>query len=254
MKSPLGLDADLPVMDIVQESLGLLWVKRGIVSARFLPVMLLLAGLDWVSSTWMSESHLFGQLGFMLVSMLLGVVFATACHRMTLMPEKSLVQKGIWRREEWRYLMRLMLMGLATSVVITPIVILFALLQVQQMMVLGGALAIMTGLYVSARLAITLPEIAVGQTTSFQRAWKLSKGNGSRLVMVVWIAPLLISGPFLLLFLLDNTLLNYLAAFGSYVTSLISLVMMSLSYRFLTSFESGNDHPVVSSSSDGFDA
>ncbi|MDO6805459.1 hypothetical protein Q4595_23605, partial [Wenyingzhuangia sp. 1_MG-2023] len=73
-------------------------------------------------------------------------------------------------------------------------------------------------------------------------------------VMVVWIAPLLISGPFLLLFLLDNTLLNYLAAFGSYVTSLISLVMMSLSYRFLTSFESGNDHPVVSSSSDGFDA
>jgi hypothetical protein len=35
MKSPLGLDADLPVLDIVQESLGLLWVKRGIVLARF---------------------------------------------------------------------------------------------------------------------------------------------------------------------------------------------------------------------------
>ncbi|WP_369854791.1 hypothetical protein [Candidatus Thalassolituus haligoni] len=253
MKSPLGLDADLPVLDIVQESLGLLWVKRGIVLARFLPVMLLLAALDWASTTLVPESHLFGQLGFALASMLFGVVFATACHRMTLMPEKNLVQPGVWRREEWRYLMRLLLMGLALSAVITPILLLFALLQIQQMMVLGGAVAIMAGLYVSARLSVTLPEIAVGQSTSFKRAWNLSKGNGSRLVLVVWITPLLISAPFLLLFLLDNTVLNYLAAFGTYVTSLVSLVMLSLSYRFLTSFESVVEQTDVPPSN-GFDA
>ena len=237
MKSPLGLDADLPVLDIVQESLGLLWVKRGIVLARFLPVMLLLAALDWASTTLVPESHLFGQLGFALASMLFGV--------MTLMPEKNLVQPGVWRREEWRYLMRLLLMGLALSAVITPILLLFALLQIQQMMVLGGAVAIMAGLYVSARLSVTLPEIAVGQSTSFKRAWNLSKGNGSR--------PLLISAPFLLLFLLDNTVLNYLAAFGTYVTSLVSLVMLSLSYRFLTSFESVVEQTDVPPSN-GFDA
>ena len=83
---------------------------------------------------------------------------------------------------------------------------------------------------------MTLPELAIGRRTSLKRAWAMSRGNGSRLVLVVIVLPLLLTAPFLLLYWFDLLLLNYLAALGVYASTLISLVMLSLAYRFLLEF------------------
>ena len=101
----------------------------------------------------------------------------------------------------------------------------------------------MIGLYFGSRLSITLPEMALGQKSSLGRAWQMSRGNGSKLVLVVFIVPVMMTMPFILLMFGNDTpgLLSYLAAFGTYITTLISLVMLSLSYRFLLEFYEPDD-------------
>ena len=48
MKSPLGLNTELPVGDMISEAVNLLWQKRQQVLAMFLPAILLLAFVDWI--------------------------------------------------------------------------------------------------------------------------------------------------------------------------------------------------------------
>jgi hypothetical protein len=236
MKSPKGLDVELPVMEIMRDALWLIWSKRTLVISRFLPAMLLLASLDWASRTWLKDDTAPGQFAFMAVSMVLSVVFATACHRMTLMPHDTLLRPGIWRREETTYLFRGVLIGLVFGLVFTLGFFPLVLVLGTDLDAIGVVVGIMVALYVSARLSVTLPEIALGRSSNFRRAWMLSDGNGSRLVLVVWIAPILLASPFLLMFFVDQSFLRYLAAFGTYITSLVSLVMLSLSYQFLIDF------------------
>lgn len=240
MKSPLGLQAELPVTDLVREALQLLWHKRAQVLRMFMPVILLLALIDWLSGLYLDNQRPVLQGILLLASVGLSVLFATACHGFTLLPaeqQQSRILHG-WGRLEFRYFIRAVQIGLIAGVVFG--VVMFAL-----MLILGGqgetaiaaaVLALLPAAYLWGRLSVTLPELAIGRRTSLKRAWAMSRGNGSRLVLVVIVLPLLLTAPFLLLYWFDHLLLNYLAALGVYLTTLISLVMLSLAYRFLLEF------------------
>lgn len=238
MKSPLGLSADLPVADLVSEAVALLWSKRAAVIKMFLPAMLILALVDWSSSTFLAENNYAGQFGFLIVSILLSVVFATSCHRFTLLPQDKWDANALhgMRREEFRYLLRGLLLGVIGAVVFFCTMLVAMLFIGQEEAWLGAVAGVLPALYIWSRLSITLPELALGQKSDLKRAWSLSEGNGSRLVLVVFIVPVALASPFLALFMLDHSVLSYVAAFGTYITSLISLVMLSLSYRFLLDF------------------
>ncbi len=238
MKSPLGLNADLPVADLVTEAITLLWSKRTAVIKMFLPAMLILALVDWSSSTFLAENDYVSQFGFLIVSVLLSVVFATSCHRFTLLPQDKWDANALhgMRREEFRYLLRGLLLGVIGAVVFFCSMLVAMIFLGQEDAWLGAVMGILPALYIWSRLSVTLPELALGQKTDLKRAWSLSEGNGSRLVLVVFIVPIALASPFLALFMLDHSVLSYVAAFGTYITSLISLVMLSLSYRFLLDF------------------
>lgn len=240
MKSPLGLQAELPVLDLAREALQLLWHKRAQVWRMFMPVIVLLALIDWLGGLYLDNQRPLLQGILLLASVGLSVLFATACHGFTLLPpeqQQARVLHG-WGRLEFRYFIRALQIGLIAGVV-------FGIAMFGFMLVLGGqgeaaiaaaVLALLPAAYLWGRLSVTLPELAIGRRTSLKRAWAMSRGNGGRLVLVVIIIPLLLTAPFLLLYGADHLLLNYVAALGVYVTSLISLVMLSLAYRFLLEF------------------
>lgn len=238
MKSPLGLSADLPVADLVSEAVSLLWLKRTAVIRMFLPAMLILALVDWSSSVFLAEDDYINQFGFLIISVLLSVVFATSCHRFTLLPQEKWDANALhgMRREEFRYLLRGLLLGVIAMVIFFCTMLIAMLLLGKDYAWLGAVIGVLPALYIWSRLSATLPELALGQKTDLKRAWLLSEGNGTRLVLVVFIVPVAMASPFLMLFMLDHSALRYLAAFGTYITSLISLVMLSLSYRFLLDF------------------
>lgn len=240
MKSPIGLSADLPVLDITREALLLLWQKRVAVVRMFLPAMILLALVDWASSDLLGEDNQSARLIFVAVSLILGVLFATACHRFTLLPQEQWDANALhsFGRDEGRYLLRAIVIGVVAALVFFLIMLGLMLWagQAQELVPLAAVAGALPALYIWARLSLTLPELALGRNSPLKRSWAMSEGNGSRLVLVVIILPVLMMLPFFALYTFDSAILNYLAAFGSYITSLISLVMLSLSYRFLLEF------------------
>lgn len=257
MKTRLGLKAELPVADLISEAVQLLWRKRNDVIRMFLPAIVLLAAVDWASQYFFPPTANEGlpsfhpeQLLFVVFSIVLSVLLATACHRFTLLPKEQWNTNALhlWKTEELRYLMR----GIHIAIICVPIffAVMFVLMMIigQEQGMVAGAAGFMVMLYVWSRLSITLPEIALGQRTDLSHAWKLSQGNGSRLVVVVWVVPVLMAAPFWATFMIEDELgiLNYLAAFGIYLTTLISLVMLSLSYRFLMDFYESNDESTAS--------
>lgn len=260
MKSPLGLNAELPVLDLLKEAIHLLWNKRQVVFAMFLPVIAILALLDLISTHYftpdlgaleqgleLGDSLAFGgtQLIFMLVSLLLSVLMATACHRFTLLPPSQWERNALhgFRTGEWRYLSRSVVLGLLCGLLLF-IGLLIAFMVPDGVMPLVVFAVAVGVVYTFSRLAITLPEIALGVFSPLSRAWQLSQGNGGRLMLVMIVVPVALCLPFLLLFVLDSTLINYVATMGIYIATLIAIVLQSLSYRFLLSFYE-SDNPLL---------
>ena len=272
MKTRLGLDANLPVTDIVSDAIKLVWLQSGFVLSRFFPFMLVLALIDWMGQVLFPEqSGSIMPFVFMILSMLRGVVFAIACHRFAL-ADTSVPIAFKWSSDHWRYLWRGVQIGLVAGLVILLALVVFGLLSpgllgaatgstggetpaISGPAIVVAIFALMAMMYVTARLSVTLPEIAVGRPSSLRRAWMLSKGNGNRLVAVVWIVPVVLALPFLAAYAVDSTLMLFLGALGTYIATLVSLITLSLSYRFLKDLETESSGGSDTDSSDsGFSA
>jgi len=263
MKSPLGLEARLPVFELFKDALFLLWAKRSRLITMFLPIIVVLVVLDQYSSA-MSDSLMASvdpeALGGMtasmvqlmivsITSMLLSILLATTVHRFSLQDASHWPKNALRlpNRYDWRYLGRSILISIVAAAVATFVILITSGLAAlsggasKESMTAAMGLAMVPGimvmLYFVARLSITLPEIAIGtEGSDMRRAWRMSKGNGSRLVVVVMALPLLVNVPFLLLFALESTLGNIIASFGVYSMTLISITVLSLSYQFLVEF------------------
>jgi hypothetical protein len=288
MKSPLGLEARLPIFDLFKDAVFLLWAKRGRLVSMFLPIIVVLMVLDHYSSA-LGESvmatvgEVAGEtkdmpegmgrfLVLTLVSMLLSVLMATTVHRFSLQ-DSAFWPKNALRfpiRSDWRYLARsVQILAICMLILIGVSVVggAFAGIiggaagpeAIQQTIILFMVPGFMIMLYVSARLSVTLPEIAIGtEGSDLSRAWRMSKGNGSRLLIVVLLLPFIVTSPFLMLYSFDNIMMNIIAAFGIYAMTLISVTVLSLSYQFLLEFYEPQDgesiQPETSSSDDSLDA
>jgi hypothetical protein len=288
MKSPLGLEARLPIFDLFKDAVFLLWAKRGRLVSMFLPIIVVLMVLDHYSSA-LGESvmatvgEVAGEtkdmpegigrfLVLTLVSMLLSVLMATTVHRFSLQ-DSAFWPKNALRfpiRSDWRYLARsVQILAICVLILMGVSVVggAFAGIlsgaagpeAIQQTIILFMVPGFMIMLYVSARLSVTLPEIAIGtEGSDLSRAWRMSKGNGSRLLIVVLLLPFIVTSPFLMLYSFDNIMMNIIAAFGIYAMTLISVTVLSLSYQFLLEFYEPQDgesvQPETSASDDSLDA
>lgn len=245
MKTPIGLTAKLPTLDLFKESMELLWHKRTQVVKMFLPIVVLMSFLDWSAEVFLHMDDNRIRLSMAVISALFSVMFATAGHQFTLLPEQQRRYSQairLWGANEFRYLLRALQIAVLAAVMF--LAAMFALMLISdspQVAIAAATLGGIAALYIWGRLSIVLPEAALGKATSLKRAWGLSEGNGVSLCLVVIVIPILIMSPFFALFLIESLLLKYVAALGVYVTTLISLVALSLSYRFLSEFYDANE-------------
>lgn len=244
MKTPIGLDATLPIVYLFKEAIDLLWQKRTQVIKMFLPIVVLLAFIDWATRNLLSLDDLSLKAAFIALSSLFSVLLATASHQFTLLPEQQRNYTQvirIWGLNEFRYLLRTLQISILALILFMLVMLALMLIgDNPELAYVAAFVALVPTLYILSRLSIVLPEAALGKATSLKRAWGLSEGNGVRLCLVVFLIPILSMSPFLALFLVDSFLLSYIAALGLYVTTLISLVALSLSYRFLSDFYDQN--------------
>lgn len=249
MKTASGLEIKLPVGDLIQEAVTLVWDKRNEMGKMFLPIIVLMAGLDLLGE-YFSEASSALPLVFSVMTIMLSILFATSCHQYTLQSSQAVTSAfKRWGANEWRYIFFAIKVGFLSGIVFFALFMSgMSLVNGEEMAILMAVFAALPTLYVWGRLSILLPEVALGKTGSLGRAWALSKGNGIRITLVVIIFPFLFSLPFIYLVSFNSLVLMMLAGVGIYIVSLISLVALSLSYRFLTDIIEGAEQQTVSDS------
>lgn len=127
---------------------------------------------------------------------------AVQCHRVVLGAETDARPTHRWSGHEWKYLfyslavmlMALLVLALAAMVSGTLLANLGQALQHEHngWWTMGTGLAALPAGYVLGRSSLVLPAIALGVKANLEGAWRMSKGHGWRLAVLIGLVPYLL--------------------------------------------------------------
>jgi hypothetical protein len=179
---------------------------------------------------------------------LLFVWFAVTCHRLVLLDAASVASRRAprWSRRETRFLFWLVGAWLAclgvflVAATVMANVVLWASPSRPGDTPLDwvGTAGRVPAYYVLARLSLVFPATAIDRDVDFKWAWRLTRGQGWRMFIVVAILPWLISEAVALLWRSEATAVETaaLALIGTALFA-VEIAALSLSYRELTKDE-----------------
>lgn len=164
---------------------------------------------------------------------ILFAIFAVACHRLVLLDPRRVHPGWSWR--EVRFLFWLVGMYLVYLAVWLPVWTVLVNLTPGMSPDWTREPAVIPALYFVARLSLVLPAVALDGEVSFKWAWRLTRGNGWRLVVVVGVLPWAISQVLGLLYRADPTPVETVAltVIGIALFA-VEIAALSISYRDLT--------------------
>ena len=254
----------LPVFKIISGAFLFLWKeRRRLFRALFIPVLIVLSFFS-LRNFFLSDIESFKfpfLLGitliliFTMIALIPYVLFSITCHRLALIENTKVPEYGMltWTRREWWFLAYFILLPLIYSLanwIFVPLTIglikefkssirefqtIFGEIDFNQMLIY---LVNTTATYLFARLSLIFPATAVDRDIDVDWAWKISRGNGWRLLIVVGAFPLALK-------FLAGQILRENPTFGeqlvfilfSLVLLAVEIVALSLSYKHLAENE-----------------
>jgi hypothetical protein len=220
----------LPVLKVLFGAAYTVWRDRG-VFARGLAVPMI--ALTAVYICWPKRGGpLWLALAFSLVYLLLATLIAVTCHRLVLIGRGAWSGNWVppWSIRETRFLG--WMLGICFISFIAGALVALPLSGVRGIawLVISAVTA-----YVAARCSLVLPAAAVDERLSFSGSWRLSRGNGWRLALIVTGLPYAMSWLVWILYrqgatMVERAVLTFLAS------ALIALEVaaLSISYRELS--------------------
>lgn len=218
----------LPVVSTIKSAANRLWDAR-----KSLFWLLVIAGLangflDWVAFV-LFENNTSKSFLALAAQALVYTVLAVRVHRLVLGAESSAQELVLWTGRETRFLGWLLVVYCYVVLIFALPALLVGAVGVMARMPQDGGwwmalvafLAPLPAAYLFVRLSILLPATAVDQRRTIAWAWALTEGNGWRLVIVLWLVPMLLSTPMSVL----------------EVSSLLGWLARDLLVAVLTSFE-----------------
>jgi hypothetical protein len=169
------------------------------------------------------------------------MMIAISCHRLVILGVDSLPSAWglFWSRRETRFLGWSMLLPLIAFLPLVVLAILVGILVA----VLGpgfaavGLLALILlpfVMYALARLSLVLPATAIGQRPTLKGSWRLSRSNGWRLALVMFLPSLPLSALSAGLLQLGGIAPQFLAAFLLVLLTLIGIGSLSKAFCWFT--------------------
>lgn len=213
-----------------------LWAER-ILILKLLVVAGLANGLlAWASSMTVEESS--DWFYVWAPQILVYTLLAVRVHRIVLAGESVKQNWFRWTWRETRFLGWLVVVYFYWMLLLIPVVFGVGVASDFKLVSQGvwvDALAItlasVPSAYVFVRLAFLLPATAVDQKHNLRWAWELSKGNGWRLVVLLWVFPLFIP---LVHNWTPSTFVDFMAwemAYG--VITVFEVALLSVAFRNL---------------------
>jgi hypothetical protein len=151
-------------------------------------------------------------------------IFAITTHRVVLLGSNSVSTWGItsWSNRETSFVLHII--GLVLLMI--PLAILGLI------PVLGGIIALVIICWVSGRLSLVFPGIAVDKGVSFRLSWELTEQYQMLMFLVVVIFPVLLAIPAILLNFLPYTFL--LTSLLSTFVVVFEVAALSMAYQLIT--------------------
>lgn len=187
-----------------------------------------------------------GWLAFvLLVQALVYTWFAVRTHRLILGVAKPVQGMMRWKIRETRFfawltagVMLLIIMGAAVVVTLLGALALIVADDDlnDRVIAVAFALALLPVAYLLARLAVLLPAVAIDQKRNIAWAWALTKGNGWRLMVILWGLPVALVSAFAALSLdaWFDTLFGSLVLNGVFgLTTAIEVALLSVAFKTL---------------------
>ena len=243
----------LSLLRIIAGAFIIPWYNKGRFSKRLsLPTLLLVA----IMAIWMQLSSKLAALNwsFLLLYWIAFSIFAVTCHRLILIDDhnsSNQFQISLSRRE-FRFLLRLIAVYLVMFIVLGVVLTIFMNLpgigatpdtnELTGERKIGGinrdvfewlkTLAYIPALYVLGRLCLVFPSTAIDRDKGIKWSWRVTKGNGLRMLVIVGVLPWLLS-IFLGLFWRENATLVEQALLGliGYIVMAIEIFALSLTYK-----------------------
>jgi hypothetical protein len=231
---------------VVHQALLVPWRRRNEFAWSLAVPLALLAGL---SLAWYFAGDLVRQaqgwwlfLLYCIPFAMFFTLFAVTCHRLVLLAPRRLhrIQTPRWSARESRFLF-----WVVTLWAIYLVVWWVGMLLAANTWWRGGDLVAWTkviefvasvpALYLTARLSLVFPATAIDQAAGLKWAWRTSRGNGWRLVVVITVLPWLASHLVGLLYR-DEATAAEIVVLGVLGTALFALEIaaLSIAYRELT--------------------
>lgn len=225
------------------------WNRQMFIRALIIPLILLVTlNLSW----YFAREHVSEFLNWFLYAIygILFAVFAVTCHRLVILDERSGVLPIVKNelRPEPRFLVWMIVVSICSATVwaaLSAVVLNFLIPSVEPESSLLSWTLFTTkvpSLYLFARLCLIFPATAIGRKVNLNWSFKRSKGNGWRLVLVVFTLPWIISQIIDLLYRVNASILETVVLqFMGWILVIVEISALSLSYIELTKNEANVD-------------
>ncbi len=188
--------AKLDLGRIIAEAFALPWRRRGaFAKALAVPALAIVAmQIGW----GLKEGQVSQPVGWAAWAGygILWILFAVACHRLVLLElrDADIAVVPGWGRRETVFLSRIVILSVlsmaavwvALMIVGTVVANVFSTALFEAVF---PSLTLLVGTYLFARFAFLLPAAAIDAPTTLDRAWRQTRGNGWRMLIVVGVLP-----------------------------------------------------------------
>lgn len=192
------MNKSLRLIDTFRLAIGHLWAERKIIGGLLAVVVFIDVALEWLQPTLADENEDTGWFVFVLtLQALVYTWFAVRVHRLILGVANPIRGVFSWKGRETCFfawllasVVLLLIVGFAVVGVVLGVVAVVVSYDLSDSVVAFlSALAFLPAAYLLARFVVLLPAIAIDRKQSIKWAWRLTRGHGWRLMLILWGLP-----------------------------------------------------------------
>ena len=228
------------MLEVAMEAILFIWNNiKHIADSIKVPCVLTLI-IETLNNPGPEKVNLFWALSF-IVQTYLYIVIVVRLHRIFLLNEtESSLQGSLkWRKNNTNYLLTSLAIGLIAAVIAAPFIFCFTLIfgvSEANSEIYMYVIMIPAG-YVLSRISLVLPSVAINDKIDFSESWRISKGNGWKVFILLTIIPIVFNAITDILYF-DHIALRPIYALLGIIFLIIEVIIFSNTYKKLILYRS----------------